>query len=176
MLAPPSLAGWSGPTPYVGAWRPVFENADQEWLVVYRSEPFGEAALYQATYRYQRQGKELRGYDTSVVGPRYKVMASRDHEVSAGNGIVPVSEQSATGPDGKKIVVWSLYTVDGRPNPMRLPDQLAYGVRSLAGAPSASVIALAAECRPDCEHARSALGSLATQALPMMLAAAPGPN
>ena len=115
-------------------------------------------------------------YGTSVVGPRYNVTASRDHEVSAGNAIVPVSEQSATGPDGKKIVVWSLYTVDGRPNPMRLPDQLAYGVRSLVGAPPASVIALAAECRPDCEHARTALGSLAAQALPMMLAAAPGPN
>lgn len=175
-VAPPNLAGWTGPTPFTGDWRPVFENPDREWLVAYRSEPFGEAVLYRAIYRYQRQGRELRAYDTSDVGSRYRVTASRDHEVSAGNRIVPVSEQAATGPDGKKIVVWSMYTVDGRPNPMRLPDQLAYGARSLFGAPPASVIAFAAECRPDCEHARAALGSLAAQALPVMLAAAPGPN
>jgi hypothetical protein len=175
-IGPLRLAGWSGPTLYVGAWRPVFESADQEWLVAYRSEPFGEAAIYKASYRYQRQGKELRGYDTSVVGPRYRVTASRDHEVGAGNRIVPVAEQSATGPDGKQIVVRSLFTADGRPNPMRLPDQIAHGVRSLLGAPSASVIAFAAECRTDCEHARGAFGSPATQAFPMPLAAEPEPN
>ena len=175
-LVPPHLAGWSVPTPYVGTWHPVFENADRESLVAYRSEPFGEAAIYQATYSYQRQGRELRGFGNSVVGPRHHVLASRDHDASAGNATVPVTEQSATGPDGSRLVVWSLYTVDGRPNPMRLPDQLGYGVRSLFGAPPASVIAFAAECRPDCERARGALGSLAAQALPVMLAAAPGPN
>jgi hypothetical protein len=82
---------------------------------------------------------------------------------------VTVTEQLATGADGRERLVWSLYAVDGRPDPMRLPGQVRYGIRSMLHAPTASVIALAADCRPDCAHARDALGALAAQALPALL-------
>jgi hypothetical protein len=55
---------------------------------------------------------------------------------------------------------------------MRLRDQLTYGVRSLFGAPPASVVALSAECKPDCDRARSALEAFAAGALPALLSEA----
>ena len=82
---------------------------------------------------------------------------------------VPVFEQLAEGMDNNELLVWSLFAVDGKPDPMGLPSQLAYGIRSLLRSPTASVIAFAAECRPDCESARNALDAVAVQALPTLL-------
>ena len=70
--APPQLAGWSGPTPYVGAWRPVFENADQEWLV-----GLSKRALRRSCRSTRRptvtsgRARNCGDYDNSVVGPRH---------------------------------------------------------------------------------------------------------
>jgi hypothetical protein len=52
---------------------------------------------------------------------------------------------------------------------MRLQDQLAYGVRSLFGPPQASVVALSAECSPDCGRARLALDEFVASAMPLLL-------
>jgi len=166
---PPTIDGWSGPQIYLSDWRPVFENADDEFLVAYSSESLGDVALYRAVYRSQRQGKELRGYGNSLAGPRYRVQGSRDRAVHAGNGDVRVLEQVAVGADGNELLVWSVFAIDGRPDPMRLRSQLEYGVRSIVHAPTATVIALAAECRPDCEPARSALETLGAKVLPALL-------
>ena len=166
---PPTIDGWSGPQIYLSDWHPVFENADAEFLAAYSSESLGDVAVYRAVYRSQRQGKELRGHGNSLVGPGYRVQGSRDRAVHAGNGDVRVLEQVAEGVDGNELLVWSVFAIDGRPDPMRLPGQLAYGLRSMVHAPTASVIALAAECRPDCEHGRSALETLGAKALPALL-------
>ena len=154
---------------YLSDWRPVFANPDEEVMVAYHSESAGDVALYQAVYHSQRQGKELRGHGNSVVGERYRTTASRDRAVNVAGETVMVSEQLAEAMDGHQLLVWSLFAVDGRPTPMRLPDQLLYGMRSLARAPTASVIALAAECRPDCDEASNALGAFAAQSLPHVL-------
>jgi exosortase A len=167
--SPPSLDGWSGPEIYLSDWHPVFENADDEFLAAYYRESVGEVALYRAVYRSQRQGKELRGQRNSTVGAGYRVQASGERKVPAVGGDVSVLEQLVVGADGRELLVWSLFAVDGRPDPMRFPSQVAYGIRSMLRAPTASVIALAAECRPDCARARSALGGFSTQALPAVL-------
>lgn len=54
---------------------------------------------------------------------------------------------------------------------MDLPSQLRVGVRALLRFPSVSVVALAAECRPDCDSARAALDAAAIRALPKLLSA-----
>jgi exosortase A len=168
-LSPPTMAGWSGPNLYLAGWRPVFENADEEFLVAYHSESAGEVALYRAAYHSQSQGKELRGYYNSVLGTRYQAREFRHREVEVGRRVVPLFEQIAAGANDHDLLVWSLYTVDGKPDPMELRGQLAYGARSLLRYPTASVVAMAAECRPDCDHARDALEALASQALPAEL-------
>jgi EpsI family protein len=167
--SPPLLNGWSGPGLYLSDWRPVFANPDEEFLVAYHSESAAEVALYFAAYRSQHQGKELRGHGNSILGSRYYSKEAHRREVVVEGGIVPVFEQIAEGLDHGELLVWSLYAVDGKPDPMGLPSQLSYGIRSLLRSPTASVIALAAECRPDCESARNALDAVAVQALPTML-------
>jgi EpsI family protein len=167
---PESVAGWSGPAMYLSDWRPVFANPDEEVLVGYHSESVGDVAFYRAVYHSQRQGKELRGHGNSVVGAGYRTKASRERAVTVAGETVVVSEELAEAMDGREMLVWFLFAVDARPTAMRLPDQLAYGIRSLVRAPTASVIAYAAECRPTCATARDALGELVVQTLPHALA------
>ncbi len=167
---PESVAGWSGPAMYLSDWRPTFANPDEEVLVGYHSESVGDVAFYRAVYHSQRQGKELRGHGNSVVGAGYRTKASRERSLTVAGETVMVSEDLAEAMDGREMLIWSLFAVDGRPTAMRLPDQLAYGIRSLARAPAASVIAYAAECRPTCDTARDALGKLVVQTLPHALA------
>jgi EpsI family protein len=171
----PSVAGWSGPEMHLSDWRPSFAGPDQELLVTYHNDSAGDVALYRAVYHSQRQGKELRGEGNSVVGEGYRTQASRARTMIVAGETVTVAEELAVAADGRELVVWSLFAVDGRPDPMRLQQQLNYGIRSLVLAPTASVIAFAAECRPDCEDARSALGTFASQSLPYLLASA-GPQ
>lgn len=169
-LAPPTLQGWSGPQAYASSWRPIFVGADEEFLVAYKGESTGEVALYRAAYHSQRQGKELLGFGNSVVGERHRLTASTRRHVSAGGVAASISEQVVSGSDGQELLVWSLYAIDGRPDQLGLTSRLVYGVRALVAAPTASVIALAAECRPNCERARDSVQALWTAALPTLLA------
>jgi len=169
-LTPPTLDGWSGPSLDLADWRPVFENADEEFLVTYHSESAGDVALYRAEYHSQRQGKEVRGYSNSVLGTNYQPMALRNREVKVERNVVPVVEQVAVGMNDRDVLIWSLYTMDGKPDDMGFSSQIAYGVRSLLRYPTAGVLAMAAECRPDCDHARQALEAMASRVLPTALA------
>jgi exosortase A len=169
--SPPTLASWSGPSLYLSDWRPVFENSDEEFLAAYHHEAMGDVALYRATYHSQHQGKELRGYFNTVLGAQYQAKASHQREIEVGGRTFTFSEQIAAGANDHDLLIWSLFTVEGQPDPMGFSSQLAYGVRSLLRYPEASVLAMAAECRPDCGRARDALKALASQVLPMDLSA-----
>ena len=166
---PPVIDGWSGPGIHLSGWAPVFSSADDEFLADYSSESMGEVALYHAEYHSQRQGKELRGHGNSTVGPRHQVRAARTRQLGAAERSVAVQEEVAVGEDGRQILIWSVFALDGRPDPVRLTGLLEYGARSIWKAPIASVTAMAAECRPDCEHARTALEALGSAALPTLL-------
>lgn len=169
-LPPPDIVGWSGPKPSLGDWCPVFANADEEALVEYYGESATMVTVYRAVYHSQRQGKELRGYGNSVTGSRYRELEAKTREVRTDGGSLSVAERVAESDDGRRRIVWSLFAVDGKPSAMRLTDQVEYGVRSLFGPPPASVVALSAECQPDCDSARTALEAFAGPALPALLA------
>ena len=167
--APPSLRGWTGPGLNLSDWHPVFANSDEEFLVAYHGESGVDVALYHAVYRSQRQGKELRGHGNSVLGAHYQSKEAHRRELVVAGGAIAVAEQLAAGAGQHDLLVWSLFAVDGHPDPMGFPSQLAYGIRSLRQSPTASVVAFAAECRPDCDSARHSLESAAVQALPVLL-------
>lgn len=170
---PPSIEGWSGPGLYLGDWRPVFENADEEFLVSYHDDASREVAIYLATYHSQRQGKELQGYGNSVLGPRYRETALENREVVVDGRRMRVSERHAQGVDGRELLVWSQFVVDGKPDALGIAGRLAYGFRSLVRFPTASVVAVAAECRPDCDAARE---SIRAPAVDVMSALHQGPE
>lgn len=170
-VAPPSaVAGWSGPQPSLGDWRPVFANADDELLVEYYDGAGQAVAVYRAVYLSQRQGKELRGFANSITGLRYRELEVAQRQVRTDDGELPVVERLVESDDGRRRLIWALFAVDGEPTALRLADQLAYGARSLFGPPLASVVALSAECMPDCDGARATLEALASPALPALLA------
>jgi EpsI family protein len=148
----------------------VFANADEEMLVEYYGDGATTVAVYRAVYHSQRQGKELRGFGNSLTGARYRELEATTREVPIAAGSLTVLERVVESDDGRRRLVWSLFAVDGEPTAMRLTDQVAYGARSLFGPPPASVVALSAECQPDCERARTALEALAGPALPALLA------
>jgi exosortase A len=168
-LAPPAVAGWTGPGQYDGWWRPVFANADEEFQVAYQDGSGTEVALYRAAYHSQRQGKELIGHSNSVMGERQQGQSLGSRRVSAGTANVEVSETMATGWDSHGILVWSVYALDGHPDRMGLMSRLEYGLKSLLKSPTASVVAIAAGCEMDCESARATLESFAAEALPALL-------
>ena len=147
----------------------MFANSDEEFLVAYHSESGADVAIYRAAYRSQRQGKELRGHGNSVLGAHYQSKETHRRELVVAGGAIAVIEQLAAGAGQHDLLVWSLFAVDGHPDPMGLPSQLAYGIRSLLRSPTASVVAFAAECRPDCDSARHSLDAAAVQALPVLL-------
>ena len=167
---PPDVVGFGSPKPSLGDWRPVFANADEEALVEYYGESAATVAVYRAVYHSQRQGKELRGFGNSLTGARYREIEAATREVPTDAGSLTVLERVVESDDGRRRLVWSLFAVDGTPSAMRLTDQVAYGVRSLFGPPPASVVALSAECQPDCDSARTVLEAFAGPALPALLA------
>lgn len=167
--SPPVLDGWAGPGLSLSDWRPVFANADEEFLVSYQSKSGGGVTLYHAVYRSQRQGKELRGYGNTVLGANYHLQEVGPRNIYAGPREIPALEHLAIGVDGRQLLVWSVFAVDGTPDALGLASQLVYGARALLRFPSASVVALAAECRPDCESARNALEAAAVRVLPKLL-------
>jgi exosortase A len=166
----PSVTGWSGPELHVSDWHPVFHNPDEQYLVAYRNEALGDVALYRAAYHVQRQGKEVSADGNSVVGARYRVNASAVREVGSRGNSFRLVELRAAAADGREILVWSLYAIDGRPGSMGVTSRLGLGLRSLLRIPTVSVIALAADCQPDCDHAARALEAFAADALPVSLA------
>jgi exosortase A len=134
-------------------WRPLFPGADREIHGIYAGSPSVE--IHIAGFADQRQGKELTGHDTSLLGDLKRARG-------AGAAPAPWNELSALDARGGRWLLWYSYRMDGHgyPNPLRL--QVEYGLRSLTGAPAAAVVALRARCdTTDCESARDALTDIA---------------
>jgi EpsI family protein len=166
---PPRLGGWEGPSPSNWAWQPAYPDADERFVESYRNETAGEVMLFRAAYHFQRQGNELRGYGTSVGGPGYTVTSSNDATARVHGTPVHVVVQQLLSDRGQRLLVWSLYGVDGTPDALGLAGRIRYGFRSLADPPTASVIAMAARCRTDCNAARKTVSEFASNALPVLL-------
>jgi exosortase A len=134
-------------------WRPLFPGADREIHGVYAGSPSVEVHI--AGFAEQRQGKELTGHDTSLLGDLERARG-------AGPAPAPWRELAALDAQGGRWLLWYSYRMDSRwyPDPLRL--QVEYGLLSLTGAPAAAVVALRARCdTTDCESARNALADIA---------------
>lgn len=70
---------------------------------------------------------------------------------------------------GQELLVWSFHGVGDRLETPGVAGQIRYGVHSLFEPRTASVIAVAAECRRDCDTARAVVADFSARALPVLL-------
>jgi hypothetical protein len=151
-VMPVRVAGWSTESPTRGDWQPVFIGADLIQRAAFAKDSHtveGFAALYAD----QHQGKELVGFNNSVLGESLNVQRRAE---SAGFG--PWMATEARDWRGDRWLVWHAYRLDQQWYARTLPMQIQYGVRSLTSAPLSAVVAFRTLCAgEDCSAAREAL-------------------
>lgn len=141
----------SVPADRASAWQPVYEGADLQEQVHFRSNGLRLTA-YRAAYVIQRQGKELISYGNSISGNLSPQVAASNRVESNG---ATVNELLLTSAKSRAIIYY-YYRVGARSTPSEPAAQLLYGWQSVLSPPVAEVVAVYAECASDCESERSA--------------------
>jgi exosortase len=150
-------APWSALTPVGGSfWLPQFEGADDNEYLTAVSPAGATIEVFRTRFISQRQGAELVGESSSLLGRHLRDRGERLVDSAHGR----FRETEAADPTGAHSLIWSRYEIGGRPLVRPLAEQLWYGVNALVWNPSADVLAFRAECRGDCEDARRLLEAL----------------
>jgi exosortase A len=154
---PGSVGEWSaGVEPAFDRWQPQYPAADNVERADYSRGPV-QVAAFSASYFSQSQGKELIGYDNSLLDPTDARVARR-RLPHAG---FEVNELEFLAADGRRGLIWYFYEVGERRLVSDVAAQLYYGSASLLRPLVSEVVALRTECDPDCDRARQTLGSIA---------------
>jgi EpsI family protein len=139
------------------SWVPDFAGAD-ETLHTVLTDPGGHTIeVFAAGYRDQRQGAELVGESSSLLGRHLKFRGEGIVGVGAGRFI----ETLAADPEGTRSMIWSRYQIGGRRFVRPVASQLWYGLRATIGHVPSTLVAARAECATDCTAARQLLQNLA---------------
>jgi exosortase len=139
------------------SWMPAFKGADASVHTVLESRVGVRVEVFAVSYAEQRQGAELVGISSSLLGPHLKLSTERDVDSVRGR----FREIEALDPAGAHSLIWSQYEIDGRRFTSGLRSQLWYGLRATVAHPSAALVAARTECAADCDTARHTLVSLA---------------
>ncbi len=145
---------WRGPLSARSRWQPYYPGADAQQRAEYRGTT-GVVTVYVATYASQRQGKELIGYDNSILGKSSAASTS-----AASLPDLMIKELEVSVPDEGRALIWYRYRIGARPFARDITAQLYYGAASLVSRPVSQIIAMRAECVPDCAQARAAMTDL----------------
>lgn len=146
---PEGANGWVGPRASASDWRPVFQGADTLAQGVYDSST-QQVEVFVASYAYQAQGRELVGYGNSVLSSDDAVVAI------AANDSRRVKEIVSHRAEGQYLT-WYGYRVGHLGTHREIIAQTWYGLASLMGPVTSSIVALRVDCRGDCDSARSVL-------------------
>jgi hypothetical protein len=150
-------APWSALTPVGGSfWLPQFEGADDNEYLTAVSPAGATIEVFRTRFISQRQGAELVGESSSLLGRHLRGRGERMVDSAHGR----FRETEAVDPAGAHSLIWSRYEVAGRPLVLPLAEQLWYGLNALVWNPTAGALAFRAECRGDCEDARRLLEGL----------------
>ncbi len=137
-------------------WMPDFAGADETVHTVLTDATGRTVEVFAVGYREQRQGAELVGESSSLLGPHLKFGGER----AAGAGGPGLVETEAVDPDGARSLIWYRYEIGGRGFVQPLASQLWFGLLAAAGHVPSVLLAARAECGGDCTAARGLLGSL----------------
>jgi exosortase A len=161
---------WQASAPS-GNWLPVFTGADAESMAEYaRGED--RVTVFTATYLNQRQGRELVGHDSRIEGAGASRRLSGQRRITLDDPEIEMIEADWRDAYGRRAVLWWVYRIGTEDFASGMRSQLWYGLSSLWSSPVSGVVALHAECQPDCDRARITLRRFAADALPQLLAAA----
>ncbi|MBS0581189.1 MAG: exosortase-associated EpsI family protein [Proteobacteria bacterium] len=138
-------------------WVPEFAGADQTLHTVVTDADGRMVEIFAAGYREQRQGAELVGESSSLLGRHLESRAEGIAEAGADRFI----ETVAADPEGARSLIWSRYRIGSRPFVRPLASQLWYGLRASLGHVPSTLVAARVECVQDCATARQLLRSMA---------------
>lgn len=135
----PTVAQWSGPLPASDAWSPSYPGSDRRQLGEYRSN--GVAAVaFVAEYNEQRQGKELVGFDNSILHGLTAAASARESVDLPGGP----ANRLRIGEGRDETVVLYYYRI----GPARIANpfiaQLRYGAATIFSNPASRIVAVRA--------------------------------
>jgi EpsI family protein len=154
--APNARAPWSSaPSDTLSSWRPVFPGADQEQRFAYTNTTGDIVDVFRVAYRTQRQGAELVGSGSTLIGRRLRVRFEEVIDTATG----AFRETEVADRSGARSLIWWRYEIAGRDFVKPLASQLWYGIRAIVSNPPAALVAYHAACAAggDCEDARRVL-------------------
>lgn len=164
-LAPPLLAGWTGPHESANDWRPAFHGAAGQYHSAYTSTVDGATVeLFHAIYTGKpRRGHNLVTYGNNVYDPeKAQILASASRRVELAAGVMLTAHEiRLTGDDGPRLV-WYWYCVDARCTASAVLTKIHQAWDVLHGrAPRSSVWAVSVPIDHGVEYARNNLRTLA---------------
>jgi EpsI family protein len=137
-------------------WMPAFAGADDTLHTVLTDASGHTLEVFAAGYREQRQGAELVGESSNLLGLHLKFAGER--QVATGGA--RLIETEAVDPDAAHSLIWYRYQIGGLRFVQPLASQLWFGLRAATGHVPSTLVAARAECGADCAAARQLLTSL----------------
>ncbi|MBV9696177.1 MAG: EpsI family protein [Gammaproteobacteria bacterium] len=153
--APWSAVGGAEASP----WQPVFPGADRLEHLVFANTRGELIEVVRVQYREQRQGAELVGGDSSLLGPGLRWRGAQ--RIATSDGDFTQTEAAAAG-DARSLIWWR-YEIAGRALRVPLGAQLLYGLHATVSHPTAALIAVRSECDAGCPASRQALEQFLAQ-------------
>ncbi len=141
-------------------WQPQFPGADRIEHAVFVNGAGELIEVVRVQYREQRQGAELVGSASSLLGPGLRWRGAARVRSSAG----AFSQTEAAAAGEARSLIWSRYEIGGRRILWPLGAQLWYGLNATMSRPASALIALRSECAGGCSAARHALEQFLAQA------------
>jgi exosortase len=139
--------------PATSEWSPRFPGADETRRIDFADAAGRRIEVLTVTYREQRDGAELVGESSSLLGDRLEPRA--EELINSGAGVFRETEVA----DRKQArsLLWWRYEVAGRQLVSPPLEQLWFGFNALFSRPPAQLIALRTTCGDDCGVARGVL-------------------
>jgi exosortase len=139
--------------PAASDWSPRFPGADLMRRVEFADTAGRRIEVLTVTYQVQRDGAELVGESSSLLGDQLQPQAQE--LIHSGGGVF--RETEVVDRTNARSLLWWRYEVAGRVLVSPLAEQLWYGVEALFSRPPAQLIALRTTCSDDCGVARGVL-------------------
>ena len=98
--------------------------------------------MFRVAYRTQRQGAELVGSDSTLIGRRLRVRSEEVVDTATG----AFRETEVVDRSGARSLIWWRYEIAGRDFVNPLASQLWYGMKAIVSNPPAALIAYRAAC------------------------------